>query len=705
VGADSKKRREIAAPRGLGALLLAVGTLLAYWPALRGSFLFDDPSLLTDSPLVKAADGLRRMWFTTEAIDYWPLTNSSFWLEWRLWGSNPTGYHVTNVLLHITAGLLIWAILRRLAVPGAWLAAMLFALHPVNVQSVAWIAQRKNTLSMVFFLLSILTYLTFDRDGMPAAREDPRKARPGSRRPDRLRQGFGETAVALVKAESRPIRVWYWLSLAFFVLAMLSKGSVAILPGILLLLTWWRRQRITQRDVVRILPFLVVAIALTLVNLWFQSRMVGGVRDVTVLQRILGAAGVIWFYVAKALVPIHLVFIYPQWDVRADDLGWWLPLVAAAAFTVVLIQQRRRPVVRAMLVAWAFVCVALTPVMGFTDVYFMKYSLVADHYEYIAAIAIVASVAAGLDRLFRAGRPSTGPSGFGPSAVASALLLALAGVATWQQAHLYAGPEPLYRATLRANPGVPVVHNNLGAWLADQGRNEEAAAEFREALRLQPDLASAHSNLCEAAATLHRVDEALTECAATVRTNPARAAAHKNLGTALASAGRLREARAELETALALNPDSIQTHYELADVLRATGEPAAAVGHYRRVLRDWPDAAGAESGLANALLELGQTVEAEAAFRESIRLNPELADAHRDLADLLMQRGRADDAIQQYQEALARDPRSADTQNNLGVALARAGRPAEAAEHFRAALKLQPDLADARANLERILRK
>jgi tetratricopeptide (TPR) repeat protein len=697
VGADSKKLDEIAAPRrpapgktarGLGALLLAASTLLAYWPALRGSFLFDDPSLLTDSPLVKAADGLRRMWLTTEAIDYWPVTNSTFWLEWRLWGSNPTGYHVTNVLLHIAAGLLVWAILRRLSVPGAWLAAMLFTLHPVNVQSVAWIAQRKNTLSMVFFLLSMLMYLAFDRADAASVRQDPRKGRPASRR-----------------QESQPVFAWYWVSLAAFVLAMLSKGSVAILPGVLLLLTWWRRERLTQRDLIRVLPFLAVAIALTLVNLWFQSRMVGGVRDVTVLQRILGAAGVIWFYVAKALVPIHLVFIYPQWDVRADALRWWFPLVAVVVFTVVLIRWRRRPVARVLLLAWAFVCLALIPVMGFTDVYFMKYSLVADHYEYIAMIAIVAIAAAGLDRLFRTDRPSTRPIGFGLSDVASAVLLAVVGVATWQQAHLYAGPEPLYRATLQANPGVPVVHNNLGAWLLDQGRNEEASAEFHEALRLQPDLASAHSNLCEAAARLHRVDEALTECAATVRTNPARAAAHKNLGTALASAGRLRDARAELETALALNPDSIQTHYELADVLHATGEPAAAVGHYRRVLRDWPDAAGAQSGLGSALLELGQVPEAEAAFRESIRLNPELADAHRDLADLLMQRGKVDDAIQQYQEALARDARSADGHNNLGVALARAGRPAEAAEHFRAALKLQPDLADARANLEKILRK
>ena len=653
----------------LGAFLLAAGTFLAYWPALTGGFLFDDPSLLTDSRLVKAADGLRRMWLTTEPIDYWPLTNSSFWLEWRLWGLNPAGYHVTNLLLHIAAGLLIWAVLRRLSLPGAWLAAMLFALHPVNAQSVAWIAQRKNTLSMVFFLLSILWYLRAS------------SGETSTRRPDDGRQ-------------VRTTMIWYWLGFSAFVLAMLSKGSVAILPGILLLLTWWRHDHITRRDVIRILPFFIVAVGLTFVNLWFQARMPGGTRDVTALQRVLGAGAVLWFYVAKALVPIRLVFIYPQWDIRADEVRWWLPLIAAVAFTAVLIWQRRRPVARAVLLAWAFVCIALIPVMGFTDVYFMKYSLVADHYAYIAVIGVAAGVAAGLDRGLR-------PMRMAPH-VLRATLLIVAGVATWQQAHVYAGPEVLYRTTLRSNPGVSVLHNNLGAFLLDQSRNQEAATEFREALRLQPDLASAHSNLCEAAARLNLVDEALTECSTTLRASPNRAAAHKNMGTALAASGRLRDARAEMEVALALNPDSIQTHYELADLLRATGEPAAAVDHYRRVLREWPDAAGAQNGLGSALMELDQLADAEAAFRESIRLNPDLADAHRNLADVLMQRGRIDDAITQYREALARDPQSAETQNNLGVALARAGRTGEAAEHFKAALRLQPDLADARANLEKV---
>jgi tetratricopeptide (TPR) repeat protein len=616
----------------------------------------------------------------------------------------------------------------------------------VNEQSVAWIAQRKNTLSMVFFLLSILWYVrasfgekSADRPGRKAlvvrgekhsSSEEKSTRRPNDehQRRDEERQrrtrdasvgttsgragrgtpASGRRAAAPGRQAAAPDDTrqrWYWLSLSAFVLAMLSKGSVAILPGILLLLTWWRQERITRRDVIKILPFLIVAVGLTFVNLWFQARMPGGTRDVTALQRVLGAGAVIWFYVAKALVPIRLAFMYPQWDIRADEVRWWLPLIAGVAFTAVLTWQRRQPFARALLLGWAFVCIALIPVMGFTDVYFMKYSLVADHYEYIAMIGVTTGVAAGLDRLFRPTPPASMVTGWLSSGVWRVAILAVLGVATWKQAHVYAGPEVLYRTTIKSNPGVSVLHNNLGALLLDQAQNEAAAAEFREALRLEPDLGSAHSNLCEAAARLHLVNETLTECAKTVRTSPKRAAAHKNMGTALAASGRLPDARAELETAVALNPDSIQTHYDLADVLRAMGEPAAAASHYRRVLRDWPDAAGAQSGLGSALVELGQFADAESAFRESIRLNPDLADTHRDLADLLMQRGRVDDAIRQYEEALARDSRSADAHNNLGVALARAGRVAEAAEHFKAALKIQPDLVDARANLERISRK
>ena len=348
----------------LGCALLASVACLVYWPALTGGFLWDDNILLTGSPLVKAADGLYRMWFTTEPMDYWPVTNSSFWIEWRLWGMNPVGYHATNLILHIANATVAWAILRQLRIPGAFVAALIFVVHPVNVESVAWIAQRKNTLSMLFFLLSIRWYLRYD-DGPPA---------PGRTR-------------------------WYGLSLLAFALAMLSKGSVVVLPAILLLFAWWQRGVITRSDAVRTVPFFLFGAALTLVNMWVQSYGAPEVvREATLVERALGAGAVVWFYLWKAVVPVHLAFVYPQWTIEVSDIRWWIPLLAASVVTGLLLWTRNTAWGRPALFAWAFYGLALAPVMGFVDVYFMKYSLVADHYQYIAVLSVCACAGALLER-------------------------------------------------------------------------------------------------------------------------------------------------------------------------------------------------------------------------------------------------------------------------------------------------------------------
>lgn len=651
-----------------GAALLALGVFAVYWPALHGGFLFDDDSLLTSSPFVKSANGLARLWFTTEPIDYWPLTNTTFWVEWRLWGESPTGYHITNLLLHTGAAVLLWRVLRRLAVPGAWLAAAIFAIHPVNVQSVAWIAQRKNVLSMVWYLASILLYLRDESVRSP-----------------------------------RAITRFYWFSLLAFVLALLSKGSVAMLPGALLLLAWWRRGTVNRSDLLRVAPFLAVAVAMTAVNVWFQMRMPGGTRDVALLERALGAPAVVWFYLSKALVPWPLLFMYQQWSVHAADPRWWLPAAAAVLATVALWRVRAHPAGRAALLIWVYVVLALVPVMGLTDVYFMIYSLVADHYQYLAMIGVAAGLAACVASIGRRRRLGQAWSA-GRSTVAAGLLTVL-GALTWQQSGLYADAEILYRETLARNPSAWVLHNNLGALLYERGRYEESAVELREALRLHPGFVKAHNNLCQAAARLQRMDEALDECRAALSIDRNLFAAQNSLGLALASKGRLWEARAAFEAALAIRPEYVEAHYNLADVLLAIGEPRAAADQYRHVLRLWPEAIGALTGLGHALEEQGDATGAERAYRAAAARQPDAADPHRSLGALLLEQGRIDEAIREYELALSRDPRSADTHNNLGVALVRAGRRDEAVGHFQTALTLDPSLADARANLERIRRQ
>ena len=270
--ASLNDRAELPASHSTSPLRSAVGvaaisalSVVLYWPAMRGGFILDDDVLLTQNRLIKAADGPARMWFSTEAADYWPVSNTSLWLEWRLWNSNPTGYHITNLLLHILGSLLLWAVLKELAIPGAFFAALLFAVHPVNVDSVAWIAQRKNVLAMLFYLLATLWYLKADK-----------------------------ASASLVDNQRSGGARWYWLSLLAFLLAMLSKGSVAIFPIVLLLIAWWQRDRITKADLIRTAPFFLVAIALTAVNVWFRTHGAEiTIRSATFVERLLGAAP--WF--------------------------------------------------------------------------------------------------------------------------------------------------------------------------------------------------------------------------------------------------------------------------------------------------------------------------------------------------------------------------------------------------------------------------
>ena len=584
-----------------------------------------------ENPLIKAADGLRRFWFTTQAPDYWPVTSSELWLEWRLWGGHALGYHATNLALHLGECLLLWAILRRLAVPGAFLAALLFAVHPVNVESVAWITQRKNLMAMLFYLLSIFWAI----DGLGA---QP----PGA--PDR-----------------RPHPARYWLSLAAFILALLSKASVAILPIVLLGLILWRR-RLGIQDALRLAPFFLASGAAALVNLWFQGRhLPGAIRNAGVLERLLGAGAAVWFYLFKALWPAHLMFVYPEWHIRAGEWIWWTPLLAALAVTATF-WRNRRTWGRPWLFAWGYFCAALAPVMGFADVTFMKYSLVADHYQHLAIIAVVAMVAAGWEH-WRAAAAS-GPGAWTPclaAVVASGWLVCL----TWSQCLNYRDAETLFRATLKTNPGSWLAHNNLGLMLFDTGRAAEAKEHFDTALRLNP--------LC--------------------------AEAHNNLGMLLAGSGQDAGAIAQYREALRLRPDFPEAHNNLGGALVKSDEMFSGIAQFQEAIRLNPDYGEAHYNLANTLSSVGRLPEAVAEFERSLQLKPEDAEAEDHLGTTLAEAGQMGEAIRHLERALKLDPADASAHYVLGLALAQTGRRAEAIAQLEAAVRLDPSDADARERL------
>lgn len=286
-----------------GALLVAL-VLVAYLPVWRAGFIWDDDTLLLQNPGIQTTSGLARLWRSD-----FPLATTTLWLEWRLWGPNPLGYHLVNVLLHALSAVTLWRVLRRLNVPGAGLAAAIFAVHPVNAESVAWISERKNTLCMFFYLLCLLLYLRAET-GADAGTKD----REG-------KTGTLSAPSSISHPLSLPVSLYYWLSVGAFVLALLSKTAVAPLPLVLFGLAWWRRERLALSDVWHILPFLVLAAAAGFVSWWFQVHQAIGasmldVRDESFWSRLAGAGWAIWFYLYKALVPLHLSFVYPRWRIE-----------------------------------------------------------------------------------------------------------------------------------------------------------------------------------------------------------------------------------------------------------------------------------------------------------------------------------------------------------------------------------------------------
>ncbi|MGD0382848.1 MAG: tetratricopeptide repeat protein, partial [Thermoguttaceae bacterium] len=461
-----------------GVTLIAVAVFSAYIPCINGGFIMDDDLLLTDNRLIKASDGLQQFWYSTESPEFYPVTYNTFWIEWRLWEMNPAGYHVTNLILHIVESLLIWIILRKLYIPGAFLAALIFAVHPVNVESVAWIAQRRNMLAMLFFLLAILWYLKADTHRINSG-TSPSRSHGGPWEPDKIHSPLSTLHSPLSTLHSP---LWYCLSLAAFVLAMLSKGSAVVLPVLLLGIIWWMRP-LKLRDLTRTSPFFVIAAILIAIHMWFQthgSEVV--IRAAGFMDRILGAGAVVWFYLYKAILPVNLAFVYPQWNIHAANLLWWLPLAAALAVTAALWWYGKkwgRPV----LFSWGFFCVALVPVMGFTDVGFMQFSLVADHYQHIAIVGVIAPAAAFWSLWHRRARRAARWLAIAVPIMAAGTLAFL----TWRQSGLYLDTINLYQTTLQINPQCWLAENNLGTILFQKGRLQEAIDHYHQAIRLNPD--------------------------------------------------------------------------------------------------------------------------------------------------------------------------------------------------------------------------
>mgnify|MGYP001549531354 FL=1 len=520
-------------PSWLAIAVLAAVTLAAYWPALTAGFVWDDNAHVT-APALRSLAGLRRIWFEVGATQqFYPLLHTAFWIEHRLWGDAPLGYHLLNIALHVGAACLFALVLRRLTIPGAWLAAAIFALHPVHVESVAWISEQKNTLSTLFYLGATLAYLRFD-------------------------------------VWRRPTH--YALASGLFVLALSTKTVTASLPAALLVIFWWQRGRLAwRRDVAPLLPWFTLSVAAGVLTAWIERKLIGAEGAAFALapiQRLELAGRALAFYLGKLLWPSGLIFIYPRWSLDPASVGQWIPSLGTVGVAAWL--WHRRASSRAGLAAFLFFTGSLFPALGFFNLFPFTYSFVADHFQYLASLGVIALAGAALARL-------AGGHRFAGGMLVASLLLIL-GTLTWRQSRTYHDASTLFRTTIARNPACWMACNNLGKeFLANPAQISAAIPLFERALQLRPDYAEAESNLGLALTQTGRPREAIPHLEKSLRLKPGLYQTHNNLGIALASAGRAQEALAAFAEAARLNPylPNIQENWGKA-LLLLDRQPEAA---------------------------------------------------------------------------------------------------------------------------------
>jgi len=626
---------------------LVAALLLIYGPALRGEFLWNDRDYVT-APHLRSVEGLGRIWTKVGATEqYYPLLHSTFWVQHRLWGDQPLGYHLALVLQHALGALLLVAILRRLRVPGAWLAGWIFAVHPVAVESVAWISEQKNTLSLVFYLAAALAYLRYS---------------------ERRRAGD------------------YALATALFAGALLSKTTTAMLPVALWAVLLWRRGwREWTRDLPALAPWVVLGAAAGLFSAWVEKRYIGaegGVFLLEPLQRLALAGQNIWFYLGKFIWPADLMFIYPRREPDGTLLAL-LPAVLVGVTLALLIRHRHRGTGPVLVTALYFGAL-LFPVMGFLNVYFFRFSFVSDHFPYLANLGLAALAGAAL----------TAAVGRIPSSVARRLplvaLVAVLGALSWRQSGIYRDNEALWRASLARNPGAVMAWLNLGDLLARRQDHAGAIAAFQRALELEPENPHAHNDIGCALIVLGRADEALAWLRRAAELDPAGKDGPSNLGLALSTLGRHDEAVASFREALRREPGEATVHGSLAVELMLAGRGEEARIHLREAERLKPDDARVRANAGDVLRQLGLWTEAEARYRTALALQPDLGEAEAGLGLTFLASGRTAEALGHLERAVQRLPADPLLRMNLGLALAESGRLGEAVSQLRESDRLAP---------------
>ena len=703
MGKNSKESKTF-----LICLGLAAGVVAVYWPVCLFQFVnYDDGDYVAANTQVQNGltwSGL--IWaFTSRHMGNWhPLTWLSHMLDVELYGMNPGGHHVTSMLLHIASTLLLFGIFR--AMTGTlWrsaLVACLFALHPLHVESVAWIAERKDVLSGFFWMLTLWAYIKYAQSCQPggeqvvahqmatAGQDDPvaGKLRPASVKKPRVLQ------------VTRQALAYYFFGLVFFALGLMAKPMLVTLPFVLLLLDYWPLQRIAQSTnkhrqptfyliLLEKVPFLLLTVACCAVTYWAQQR--GG--SVVSLERlsfgVRAANGVVSYvrYIGKTVWPTGLAVFYPY-----QTWPLWVVAIACATLAGVTVLalwlRKRKPW---LVIGWFWFLGTLVPVIGLVQV---GLQAMADRYVYVPLIGLAVIAAWGVAELAKTAHKRS-------IILATLAVLAILGVISSIQVRVWRESETLFRHTLAVTKGNYVAHDGLGFALSQKGRLTEAIEQYEKSLKLKPQNAWAHNNLGTVLAQLGRIPEAIRHFEEATRLQPDFAGAHYNLGNALVQEGRLSEAVAHLATTVRIEPDSAKAHFSLGTTLLQLGKLTEAIYHLERTIALAPNLTDAHNHLGVALIGQGRVSEAITHYQQALQLNPGDADAHYNLGNAFVRLGRHADAILHYQHAVQLKPQDFKAHNNLANVLSQLGRLQEAIDHYEQALELKPDYADALNNLSR----
>jgi protein O-mannosyl-transferase len=637
---------------------LIVITFAAYFPTLHNGFIWDDDRYVEENTYLHTLHGLEKIWFKPLSSEpqYYPLTHTTLWVEYHLWGLKPLGYHLDNVLLQAASAALLWRILRRLKIGGAWVAAAIFAVHPVQVETVAWATERKNVLSGFFYFLSLTAYL-------------------------RTRWGRWIWDENQSDAESAGAG-WYAASIILFIAAILSKSVASTLPEVILLLCWWKRGTIRRSDVWPVLPMVVAGLAMGSLTGWMEKHIVGArgpfFDHLTALDRCCIAGRAFWFYLVKLAWPVGLSFMYSPWHVDPMQRPWWVLFFLSAVAALLALWLLRRRISRGPATAAFFFAGTLLPALGFVNVFPMQYSDVADHFQYLACIGPIALAVEVLRRMrIGAVRP-----------ILAVAVIACLCVASNVRARVYYDRLTLWADTVAKSPLSPVSHNNYAGALRSANQLDAAKAQYLEALRLGNDSINwVGMGQCYAMANDYVTALQCYQKALAGTSNSPDEYSHQF------RSGREFQVGTAYQGLAAEFPEKSAEYLSLAEAT------------YRQAIADYPEYEDANDNLAIVLCDEKRYPEAIAQCNRCIELYPDSIDGYTNLGMVNFQAGQLDQALTAYQEVLKIDPENSQAMASIGGILAQMGKLDEAIEILRETLRVDPDNKLAQEDLAAILLK